>query len=379
MATGRIIKHGDTYRYIISVGRDPVTGKYKQIWRAGFKTKREADEKMREHLSKLENGNVPVDLTVTQFLKQFINDHCRDMKPSARWTYEYTCEHYIEPHIGQIRLDKLSHVNIQNLYDKYNTTLASTTVHRIHRVLRTALNYAVKNGYLTKSPMERVNSPERRTRRRTVLSVQQAKTMLEWLKPRRPGAYRACFLAIYTGMRCGEVAGLQWHDIEWDSHVLHIRRARQRRGGKDIVGTPKTADSERDIVVPDMVMRELKLWYDAQKAFHRLAGEPWSDDMYVVRLPDGEVPDPHIFARGVKVALTKLDLPVVTFHDLRHTHATWLLESGVDLKVVSQRLGHSSIAVTADVYSHVTRRLQETAVKKLEDMMRGEISSENNL
>ncbi|MFB5192760.1 site-specific integrase [Alicyclobacillus fastidiosus] len=374
MATGRIVKHGDTYRYIISVGRDPVTGKYKQIWRSGFKTKREADEKMRDHLHQLADGQVPVDQTLSQFLKKFVDDHCKGMKPSALWTYDYTCQHYIVPILGKVKLDKLSHSHIQQLYEAWNAKLAPSTVHRIHRVLRTALNYAVKQGYLVKSPMTRVDAPERRTPRRTILSVQQAKTMLTWLKQRRPGPYKACFLAIYTGMRCGEVAGLQWGDVEWDTNVLHVRRSRQRTKGEDIVGTPKTADSERDIVVPDMVMNELRLWYDAQRAFHRLVEMPWDESLYVVRLPDGEVPDPHIFARGVKVALTKLGLPIVTFHDLRHTHASWLLESGVDLKVVSQRLGHSSISVTADVYSHVTRRLQEDAVKKLENMMGGETS-----
>ncbi|WAH44675.1 tyrosine-type recombinase/integrase [Alicyclobacillus fastidiosus] len=105
--------------------------------------------------------------------------------------------------------------------------------------------------------------------------------------------------------------------------------------------------------------------------------EPWDDSLYVVRLPDGSVPDPHIFARGVKVALTKLGLPVVTFHDLSHSHATWLLESGVDLKVISQRLGHSTITVTADepCYTSAPRRCS----KKLEDMMGGETNHKNDL
>lgn len=371
LATGRIIKEGSSYTYIISAGRDPLTGKYKQVWRRGFKTKKEADEKMRAHLNELDDGVVVTTLKVAEFLKLFVAEHCKGMKPSALWTYEYTCNHYIIPILGSIRLDKLSHTEIQLLYDAWNETLAPSTVHRIHRVLRTALNHAVKKGYLVKSPLARVDAPERRTPRRTVLSVSQAKEMLLWLKERRPGAYMACFLAVYTGMRRGEVAGLQWRDIDFERNIIHVRRTRDRRGTDDVIQTPKTEDSERDIVVSQLVVEELKLWNESQRIFSKMIQVPWDEEMYVVRLPNGDIPDPHIFDRGVKVALTTLGLPVVTFHDLRHTHATWLLESGVDLKVVSQRLGHSSITVTADVYSHVTHKLQEDAVNKLDKMING--------
>ncbi|GLG00127.1 site-specific integrase [Alicyclobacillus hesperidum subsp. aegles] len=371
MATGRIEKKNGSYRYIISAGKDPVTGKYKQIWRSGFKTRKEADEKMRAHLAELAGGYVPTRATVEQFLQQFITDHCKDMKPSARWTYEYTCQHYIVPIIGSVKLDKLDHPHIHQLYDTWSAKLAPSTVHRIHRVLRTALNYAVKKGYLVKSPMARVDTPERRAARRNTLTVQQARDVLAWLKDRRPGAYMACFLAIYTGMRRGEIAGLQWRDVDWDANVLHVRRTRMRTDGSEVIGTTKTEGSERDIVVAKLVMDELRLWREAQEAFCRLVQQPWDDAMFVVRLHDGSAPGPYIFAKGLKAALQKLGYPLVTFHDLRHTHATWLLESGVDLKVVSERLGHSSITVTADVYSHVTRKMQEQAVQKLHEMMEG--------
>lgn len=380
MASGRVTKEGKgKYRYVISAERDPVTGRYKQIWRRGFASKELADKAMREHLRQLEEGLMPSDITLDEFLGDFLKQHCKDMKPSASWTYTYTCSRYITPILGKVRLDKLSPGQIQQLYDTWSETLSPSTVHRIHRVLRTALNYAVKRGYLSRSPLLRVDSPERRTARRNTLSVQQAREMLSWLKQHRPGPYMACFLAIYSGMRRGEVAGLQWRDVEFDRNLIHVRRARDRRGREDIVQTPKTEDSERDLIVSSIVIDELKLWRQAQEIFCKMARIPWSDEMYVVRLPNGEIPDPHIFARGVKVALEHLGLPVVTFHDLRHTHATWLLESGVDLKVVSQRLGHSSITVTADVYSHVTHRLQSDAVDKLDRMIDSSTENGENL
>ena len=115
-------------------------------------------------------------------------------------------------------------------------------------------------------------------------------------------------------------------------------------------------------------MDELREWKNSMVRTMVAQGCVLDEDAYVVQT-EGMPRDPHAFAKGVKVALTTLGIAPVTFRDLRHTHATWLLESGVELKVVSQRLGHSSITVTADVYSHVTKKLQREAMGKLEEMM----------
>lgn len=274
-------------------------------------------------------------------------------------------DHYILPDIGQISLARLTHMHIENLYRKRSDTLEPTTVHRIHRVLRTCLNRAVKWAYLDRSPMERVDSPENRSKQRNTITVSDARRMLEWLYPRRPVAYMACFLALYTGMRSGEVAGLKWKDVDFESQVLSVDRTRQRMNREDVLGPTKTDGSQRRIVVAPIVVETLRRWKMEQETFNR----DWNDELFVVSLIDGTTQAPDTFVKGVQAARKALGIPNMTFHDLRHTHATWLLESGVDLKVVSQRLGHSTITLTADTYAHVTDSMQRNAVEKLNTMM----------
>jgi len=378
MTTGRIIERKNGWGYVISAGRDPVTGKYKQIWRVGFNAKKEAQEALRKHLNELDDGNAPADITVGEWLERWLKD-CAGMKPTTVKSYASIVHHHLMPAIGKTRLDKLSHKDIQRMYAKLENNLSSVTVHKVHRCLRAALNRAIKRGYLRESPMSRVDSPERHSPKRNTLSVREAMKMLEWLYSNGYVAYYGAYLSAYGGLRLGEVCGLQWRDVDWDANTLRIRRTRQRHNKQDVILEPKTADSVRDIVMPRNVMKELRTWRERQQEASKEAFTGWSEDQFVVRKPDLEVPETHAFAKGVKIALKDLGLPLVTFHDLRHTHATWLLESGVDLKTVSQRLGHSSITVTADIYAHVTRKMQQDAMSKLEVMMNQSLHSGEDL
>ena len=165
----------------------------------------------------------------------------------------------------------------------------------------------------------------------------------------------------------GEIAGLQWKDVDLDTGLIQLERTRYRpKGGQDFLGPPKTFGSRRRIVVTKEVVDELRRWKQSQQEIER---ESWTPESFVVRLPNAAPPSPVSFNNAIQIARKELGLPRVSFHGLRHTHATWLLESGVDLKVVSERLGHSSITVTADIYAHVTDALQREAMEKLQRMM----------
>nr|WP_242549359.1 IS1595 family transposase [Alicyclobacillus mali (ex Roth et al. 2021)] len=201
-----------------------------------------------------------------------------------------------------------------------------------------------------------------------IVTKSSAFRLLEWLREHRPTSYMAAYLAIHTGMRMGEIAGLQWRDIDLDTGLIQLERTRYRpKGGQDFLGPPKTFGSRRRIVVTREVVDELRRWKQSQQEIER---ESWTPESFVVRLPNSAPPSPASFNNAIQIARKELGLPPVSFHGLRHTHATWLLESGVDLKVVSERLGHSSITVTADIYAHVTDALQREAIEKLQRMMR---------
>ncbi|MCL6592879.1 MAG: site-specific integrase [Alicyclobacillus sp.] len=368
--TGRIIRRNGKWAYVISAPRDPVTGKYKQIWRSGFATKREADEAMRRHLAELSTGRVQVSLTLQEYLLLWLDRNRDRLAPRTHDIYAYTCERYIIPMVGQVKLSELRPLHVEHLYAHWSQTLQPSSVHRIHRVLRAALNRAVKWGYIADSPMVRVDPPSNKIERRSTLTVERALEALEWLRSRSTVCWLSVYLALYTGMRRAEIAGLQWQDIDWDGQAIRVQRTRQRsRGGQDIVGPPKTLESRRIIVVTPSVLNTLCEWHRQQQEHAALRGEAWDETAWVVRHLDGEVPDPNTFTHAFRDAVKALGLPNVTFHDLRHTHATWMLESGVDLKIVSDRLGHANITTTGNIYSHVTQRMQREAVHKLDAML----------
>lgn len=376
VTTGRVfsymLKSGDTkYGYTITITpADPLTGRYPQITRKGFKSERAAKSAMVDQLKSLDDMNIPKprSLTMDDWSKEWLKEKLPTLRPWTAKTYQHVIQHYIVPELGRLPLTKITPDHITRFYRKLGERLKPVTVHRVHRVLKTCLLHAIKKGYLDKSPLDKVTPPDRRSPKRATLSVADALRLLDWLKEHRPTAYRAAFLAVFTGMREGEVAGLQWLDIDMENCVIRVERTRQRiQSNQDIIGPTKTEDSQRRIVVAQMVVDELKRWKEQQQAVEQ---DTWSPDSFVVRTPEGTVPAPAAWGNSIRLARQALQLPNITFHDLRHTHATWLLESGVDLKTVSQRLGHTSITITADIYAHVTDAMQRKAVEQLEAMLK---------
>jgi len=251
------------------------------------------------------------------------------------------------------------------MYHNLASSLSSSTVHRAHRVLRAALNRAIKRGLLSDNPMTRIDAPSAKIDRRTPLTVEQIYEVLTWLEPRYPVTHLAVYLALQTGMRRGEICGLRWCDIDVQNAVIRIVQTRQRRNGKDIVGSTKTAGSTRPVPVGRAVTT-LENWRGQQEHNTVLRDITVSDNDYILLRDDGTVIDPLTLPNDLRKALKALNLPSSSFHDLRHAHATILLRANVPLKVVSERLGHASIVLTANTYSHVTETMQREAVEQLE-------------
>ena len=251
---------------------------------------------------------------------------------------------------------------------------APSTVHRVHRTLRAALNRAVRRGILHESPMKRVDPPNGKIERRGVLNVDQSIALLDWLKIHHPTSYVGSYLALFTGMRRGEICGLQWKNVDFDRGTIRVVQSRQRRYKEDIVGAPKTTGSTRSIPMGVEVLEMLLDWKHQHQKHTQDRGETWDETAYVVRRLDGVLIDPMGLTHDVRLAVIALELPPVSFHDLRHTHATILLQANVPIKIVSERLGHASITMTADTYSHVTETMQKDATEKLSTIFRREDS-----
>lgn len=372
MATGRIIKRNGKWAYVISLPYDPDTGKYPQRWRSGFETKKAADDAMRKDIALLDAGEVDhASITLEEYLHEWLGTVGNLRAPRTSETYRYTIERWIIPQLGDVKLSKLDHRKIERMYRSIAAEgIAPSSVHRVHRVLRAALNRAVKRGLLSKSPMDQVDAPSNKIDRRETLSPDHAVRLLAYFDDRSPMMRMAAYLAIYTGMRRGELCGLTWGDVDWAHGVLRVIQSRQRRDGKDLVGGTKTAGSTRPIVVDDAVMSEVKKWRSFHEHHAQSRGLSLLSSDYVLRHLDGTVPDPATLSKDLLKAVRALELPRISFHDLRHTHATLLLQANVPLKVVSERLGHASIGTTANVYAHVTENMQRQAADKLGDILR---------
>ncbi len=371
MATGRVIRRNGKWAYVISMPFDPVKGKYPQRWRSGFETKAAAAEALRKDLAEIDSGEIVMSkLTTESYLLEWLKSINQSRAPRTAETYQYTVERWIVPLIGSIKLNKLDHYHIEKMYQTIaKSGIASSSVHRVHRVLRTALNRAVKRGLLARNPISQVDAPSNHIDRRETLHSEHVIQLLEYLSQHSPMLHMAVYLSVFTGMRRGELCGLTWSNVDWDHGVLRIVQARQRRDGKDLIGKTKTAGSVRPIVIDDDVLTALQNWKSEQKERAEQSATVWTVENYILTNIDGSLPDPSSFSRQLAKAVRKLNLPHVSFHDLRHTHATLLLEANVPLKVVSERLGHASIGTTANVYAHVTENMQRQAADKLKDIL----------
>ena len=177
-------------------------------------------------------------------------------------------------------------------------------------------------------------------------------------------------LAIFTGMRCGEVLGLKWDDVDFENKKIRIKRSLCFVSGKGLIfKEPKTKKSKRQISISQHVVNVLKKHKQKQEFQEEKLGTQYQDNNLIVCTDDGKPLDPRNLLRQFYRLIEEANVPRISFHDLRHTHATILMQQGENPKVVSERLGHSRVGITLDLYSHVSDDLQEQAAEKFENAL----------
>lgn len=376
---GHISKRGSTYSVVLDVGRDPVTKKRKQKRISGFATKKEAEAALAKLIAEVERGTFfdPGKLTVGEWLQEWLKGHCTgDLSPTTIRGYRMMVEKHLIPAIGDIPLAKLQPVHLKNYYAQAResgrvdgrpskgTRLSARTVLHHHRVLHKALHEAEKLGLISRNPADLVDPPRAEKKVPVTLTVEEAERSLEVL--RGTYLYIPSLLAIATGARRGEILGLRWKDVDLDARAVTIEQELLRVERQYIFRQPKTTGSVRPIPIPPFVAEELKAHQLQQKKWRLAAGSAWQDTGLVCTSEDGSPINPDTLSpRFVKI-MQRAGFPHITFHGLRHTHATLLLKWNVHPKKVSERLGHSSIKLTMDTYSHVMPTMQDEAVELLE-------------
>jgi integrase len=316
-------------------------------------------------------------LPVGRYLDQWLAGARPSLKPSTAKSYREVVEWYVRPRVGDVKLANLNALHIRNLYAdllidgamRREGGLSPSTVGVVHRVLRKALNDAVLWGLLRRSPLLGVKPPRQEQPEMRWWTPEQARTFLAAVDGDR--LHALWVLVLTTGMRRGELAGLRWCDVDLDAGMLSVRRTRVSVAYAVSESDPKTRSSRRTIAVDGRVVSVLRAHRRRQLEERLSWGEAWTDTGYVFTTEDGWPIHPErisvLFARLVDAA----GVPRIRLHDLRHTSATLALASGIHPKVVGERLGHSSIAVTLDLYSHVIPGLQAEAADKLGEMILG--------
>lgn len=380
---GTISRRKDgTWCAAATVGRKE-DGRPKRVFFYG-KTRQEVADKLCNALNDLRRGTFvePGKLTVAEWLDIWLTEYKRpSIRPTTYDSYEMIVRCHLKPAIGSLKLKELRPEHLQRLYnEKAKGGLSNTSVRYIHAVIHQALEQAVKNQLVVRNVSEATTLPMPKKKEIRPLTLDQVKRLFQAVEEER--LFPAIYLELNTGLRRGELLALRWRDIDLKVGTLSVRQGLVRVGNRDakegeprtklIFQEPKTAPSRRTIPIPEDALAELKRWRAKQAQEKLLLGEAYQDNGLVFCTEDGKPIEPRNFTRRFEAMLKRANLPRIRFHDARHTFATILLELGEHPKVVQQILGHSRIAMTLDIYSHVSLDMERRATARLNEVLRKE-------
>jgi integrase len=345
------------------------TGKRRFISETVKGNKKDADRVLRERLAAIENGGhvSKHKETVREFMKRWLDTYvATNVTLRTLQGYRGYVDRYIDPAIGAVHLQTLTARHIQGVYaGMLDRSLSNNTVVQLHRILREALSHAVKWGILTRNVADATSPPKVQRNQVKMWDVETTRRFLALVKSTRFGDLY--HLAVFTGLRRSELCGVHWDAVDLIEGKLSVVRTLQRIKGHGLVeGQPKTQKSRRSIALSPQTVDLFHSIRGRQIEQQLEAGPLWQNTGYVLTEPDGSPTIPDQVTQDFARIIRKAGLPHLTFHGLRHAHATLLLTAGVHPKVVSERLGHSNIAITMDIYSHVLPGLQEQAVIALD-------------
>ncbi|SFR15428.1 tyrosine-type recombinase/integrase [Desulfoscipio geothermicus] len=374
-----------SWTIVIETGRDPATGKRKRLYQAFKGTKKEAEKEMARLITEIEKGTYidPSDMTFGQFATMWLDDYGKlKLAPTTYRRYKQIIDLRVVPWLGQIQLDKLKPIHLQQFYKKIieggrldgrEGQLSAGSIIYHQRVIHRILEAAYKQELIHRNVADLVELPlpedDDEKEQVAILNSDQIKELEASLNSGQ--YYTLVFVGIRTGLRRGELLGLQWRDIDFDKGKLSVRRSLSYTKEKGIfTKLPKNKKSRRTIDISPEVINVLRKHRTKQKEKFLSKGIIQSENHYIFCQNDGQPLHPDTISSWFPKYLEDIGLPKLKFHCLRHTHASLLLSTGVDIKYISDRLGHSSIRITYDIYSHLIPEKEKEAVNKLEELLK---------
>jgi integrase len=381
---GSIRERNGALQIRISLGKDSQTGEYSQhtetVDVSGLNRKEakdKADKRLRALLTDIDKGVFvrPGKSTVAEYLKAWLADYVKpNLAANTYALYSIICDKHIIPAFGNLALVDLKPTHLQHLYaEKQNAGLSNRTVQLIHVTLHKSLKNAVKAGLLSRNVAEAVDTPKIQRREMRTMNETDVHIFLEMA--RNTEYYGLFYTLLFTGMRRGEALALRWSDIDLLLCQLSITRSLQQLrdaepGNRLTFKQPKTQKSRRLIALSPSTAAVLREHREAQiKQRQALELPALTDSDLVFSHWNGSPLLPSsITAAWIKLT-RRCGLSGIRLHDARHTHASLMLKQGVSPKVISERLGHASIAITLDLYAHTTKGMQEEAAAKFDDIV----------
>lgn len=379
-------KQNGYWEAIITIGYDSKGKQLSKYFTA--KTRAEVATRMNDYIVEVRKGTYiePSKQTLAEWLDYWYENHVVDkVKVKTRCDYESSIRCYIKPHLGGIKLTELKGMQVQKFYNyllekgslRKKGGLSPKTVRNIHVALRMAMEQAVKDDFIAKNPLNAVTLPKQNKVPPKALTPEEQKNLEKQCSEHPWGM--VILLTLYTGMRLGEVTGLTWDSIDFEKNLITINKQlgriqnfeddAEQKTSLCLRYETKTSSSNRIIAVSSVIMAKLKEYKETQD-MHRVKFKAvYNDQNMVFCREDGNYIDPKTFNEFFHKMLTKAGIEIKGFHSLRHTFITRALELGIDPKITASIVGHSSIQMTLDTYSHVSKDLQHSTMQKITDSL----------
>jgi integrase len=366
-----------SYEIRYSLGTNPTTGRPRIVTATvRCRTIKEAEVELRKRLRERDLGlhADPSRMTVAQWLDRWLASIKDDVAPKTLERYSDIALGLLAPEIGKVLLAKLAPVHIQDAYNKWAVGgrrdgkpggLSPRTRRHAHRILKSALSRAVKQNLLARNPADAFDKlPKVERKEMKTLDAEQSRTLLNRLRLTR--LYWPTMLALTGGFRRGETLALRWKHIDFERGVVRVVESlEQTKAGLRF--KPTKTDKGRAVALPAFAATQLRARKTEQAEELLRLGVRLTGDTLICARADGEPHQPRSLTHEFTRAIGRMkDLPRVRFHDLRHSHATQLLAAGVHPKIAQERLGHSTIVTTLDLYSHVSETMQKEAAAKID-------------
>jgi integrase len=376
---GSIRQKGKSWQIQVYTGQGQ-NGKPRRHFETVHGRKGDAQRRLTELLTSLDKGvyTPPGRLTVAEHLHNWLEGYVRT-NCSLRTLdgYQGVVEGHLIPAFGQLQLKQLNPQIIQNYYSRECENVCALSVLHYHRVLSQSLKYAVRQGYLGHNPAELVDPPTAHRKKMRTMTTSEMALLLDTANHNY--YYPVIYTALSSGLRQAELLGLRWRDIDHDLMLsISVSQVLYKRKGICVFKEPKTSHSRRQVrMTPKLAIFLREYHISRTLLFQKLGKKLELDDLVFADL-EGNPMDPGSLSHAFHRITIQAGLANVRFHDCRHTFASLMLSRGANPKVIQEALGHSSVALTLDVYSHIIEGMQSEAMALLDEVMPPGVSQKNN-